>query len=78
MISDKFKDWMRSLTPGAKQAIATNAGTSVAMLYQLSTGHRLASSELAARIENAAPDAISRADINSTCRECPYFKQCGK
>jgi hypothetical protein len=66
---------MSTATVAEKQAAADAAGTSLAHLYQLSSGYRSASAALAARIEAAVP-AIKRGDLSETCAKCPYFKDC--
>lgn len=71
-----FKRWMKQSSPDEKKALAKGAKTSVNMLYQLGYGTRKASSELAARVENAAAGEIARGDLNATCEKCPYFKRC--
>lgn len=73
-----FKRWMAKSSPDDKKATAKRAKTSVNMLYQLGYETRNASNELAARLEDAADGAFSRADLNPTCAKCPYFKGCKK
>lgn len=76
MITSKFKKWVAALSTERKKNIASEAGTSVAMLYQLASGHRAASNELAARVETAANGEVTRGDMNATCRNCQYFIGC--
>ena len=73
-----FRNWVATLSAERKAAVALKAGTSVAMLYQLASGHRAASNTLAAKIESASVGAVTRGDMNETCAQCPYFKKCGK
>lgn len=76
MATIKFKKWVSGLSTERKKAIANGAGTSVAMLYQLASGHRGASNQLAGAIEAVSGSEIDRGDINATCRDCFYFKRC--
>jgi hypothetical protein len=75
MTSTKFQQWMRINTAGAKRDLAARAGTTVPMLYQLSSGLRNASSALALRIDAVASN-LTAGDLNKTCAECKYFKKC--
>lgn len=77
MIPNKFQQWMHSNTASVKRDLATRAGTTVPMLYQLSSGLRNASNALALRIDDAASD-LTAGDLNKTCAECKYFKKCKK
>lgn len=74
MTTSKFKKWVADLPINRKRSIADEAGTSVALLRQLASGHRGASSELAGRIESACDGEVLRGDINATCRNCQYYK----
>ena len=78
MVTEEFRAWMRTATVRQKQAVATAAGTSLSMLYQLASEARHASSELASRIEKASGKKLTRADISETCAECRYYKRCKK
>ena len=76
-----FKRWMKRATPEEKRALAKGAKTTVPLLYQLTydaQNKRVASSDLAARIERASAGEISRGDLNPTCDACPYFRECKK
>jgi hypothetical protein len=73
-----FKRWMSKSSPEDKKAVAKRAKTTVPLLYQLGYETRKASNDLAARIEQASDGAVTRADLNSTCDKCPYFKECKK
>lgn len=45
-------DWMHSATDQEREALATDAETSVAYLWQLAWGHRNPSRKLAERLES--------------------------
>jgi len=90
MTSEKLRDWMREATPEEQRELAAGAGTSRSHLYQLTypkeKGGRVASADLAARIEEAVKPitarakgrlpALARGDINPTCGACPYYHKC--
>jgi DNA-binding transcriptional regulator YdaS (Cro superfamily) len=78
MVTEQFREWMRTATVRQKRAAAARAGTSLSMLYQLASEARHASSELASRIETAVKGAVTRADVSETCAECKYYKKCKK
>jgi hypothetical protein len=76
-----FKRWMQKATPDDKKQLAKGAKTTVPLLYQLTyegQNKRVASSDLAARVEKASGGKITRGDLNPTCESCPYFKECKK
>lgn len=77
----KFKDWMATSTTHEKIKLANEAGTSAGHLYQLASGERDASANLAANLETAFKKlhpslGITRGDLNNACARCPYFKKC--
>lgn len=89
----RFLEWMKKSATDEKAAAAKEAKTSVMTLRLLAyemegkPHGRVASSDLAARIEegiekiNSRPrykalPSVTRADLNPTCRECKYFKAC--
>lgn len=86
---EKYKEWMKESTMPEKKALAAEAKTSLALLYQLAAGHRKASSELAGRIAKGVRSVrhgtgevplpvVLRGDISEVCGTCPYFKDCEK
>jgi hypothetical protein len=82
----KYKQWMKAATVEQKSTAAEKADTSLAHLYQLSTGFRKASPDLAARVEKGIEVAnrgtelpvIRRGDLAETCAKCPFYKDCEK
>jgi hypothetical protein len=76
MISERFKQWMDTATGKRKKEVAKKAELSLQRLYHLGAGYRNASSEMAARIEAAADGELTRADLNETCANCPYYQNC--
>lgn len=82
----QLRQFMSAAKAEQRKALAKVAGTSVAHLYHLLSGHRKASAELAGRIEHAAATlrkddrtlpAVKRSDICKACAECEYAKRCG-
>lgn len=82
-----MKLWMNQANASEQLALARLAHTSREYLYQLSSGTRVASAEIAGRIEASAkhisdkkPDSklpvITRADLAPACAKCPYAKKC--
>lgn len=79
---------MRLLTVEEQEQLALLAGTSREYLYQLGSGHRRASAEMAGRLERAAGIVRSRSPrsemlpvlprtaLSETCRECQYARAC--
>jgi hypothetical protein len=91
MGSKKLHEWMKAATPDEQHALAAAAKTSRSVLYQLcypkEKGGRVASAELADRIETAAKPItakskgrlpqLTRGDLCPACAACPYFAKCG-
>lgn len=80
---NKFKQWMDTSTTHDKIKLANHAGTSAGHLYQLASGDRSPSADLAGALEKAFDKfypslGITRGDLNLACARCPYFKQCMK
>lgn len=81
-----LKAWMKLATTFEQSELAKQAGTSREYLYQLGNGVRIASPEIAGRIETAARKlrktskgrlpALTRANLSPVCGECPYAKKC--
>jgi hypothetical protein len=67
---------METTTLTRKKEVAKQAKSSHILLYQLVTGHRNASADLAARIEYGAKGELDRGDLNVTCASCKYYKKC--
>ncbi len=80
-----MRQWMNVATPEEQEQMAMLAGTTRAMLYQYSGGHRTMSAERAGVIEAAAAKMrrtnrklpkLFRIDLAPACRSCPYARQC--
>lgn len=81
----RMADWMQ-LSDGVEQAmLADIAQTSRRYLYKLAAGHKVASAELAGRIEmaaaklreaNPALPRLLRTDLCPACAGCPFVRQC--
>lgn len=88
MSIDRFKAWMQESTMDEKETVVAAAETSLALLYQLASGHRKASSELAGRIAKGIAlvgkkkrktplPVVLRGDLCETCSKCSYYmKEC--
>lgn len=88
MSIDKFKAWMHESTTDEKETVIAVADTSLAMLYQLASGHRKASADLAGRIVKGLTlvgkkrrktplPVVLRGDLCETCAKCSYYmKEC--
>lgn len=88
MSLEKYKTWMQESTMDEKQTVVAAADTSLALLYQLASGHRKASADLAGRIvkgislvakkKRKTPlPVVLRGDICETCAGCSYYtKEC--
>lgn len=81
-MQNKFKVWLDNATGDEIDALAHHACVAPAYIRHVALGRRNASAELAGRIEAGLKkmgyESITRADLNSACRECPYFKACPK
>jgi hypothetical protein len=87
---ENFVYWLRQATKAEKEELAKLADTSVQMFYKLQytrdKGGRVASSDLAGRIEQAAQiisarhpgrfPSLTRADLSPACAQCPHFAGC--
>lgn len=80
-----LRKWMAAASPVEQTELAKRAKTTRGHLYQLSSGHRTASAELAGRIEiasiamrmkNDKLPLIDRASLCAACAACPYAKKC--
>jgi hypothetical protein len=89
MSIENYKTWMAATTTDEKNTVVAVAGTSLQVLYQVASGYRKPSSDLAARIEKGIAalarrkrevplPIVTRGDISEACAECPYMKRCGK
>lgn len=78
----KLKLWLASANAADKAWLARKAKTSLAYLRQIASGHRIASADIAGRIEDATTakaqtcslPVIRRGELAPACRECPYYK----
>lgn len=86
---ENYKTWMAAATTDEKNTVVAVAGTSLQVLYQVASGYRKPSADLAARIEKGiaalarkkratALPVVTRGDISEACAECPYMKRCSK
>lgn len=86
-----LKKWIIAATGEELRSLADMAGTSVKHLHHLAREYREASADLAGRIAESAEairrrgkyrkmrlPELSRADLCAACKDCPYFKACGK
>lgn len=81
-----MKAWMASATVDEQKTLAEAVGTSRGYLYQLASGHRDGSADLAGKVEAATAvmhkaskgrlPKIVRTDIASACRACQYAAKC--
>ena len=78
-----MKLWMTAATTAEQSALARRARTSRAYLYQLAVGDRVASAELARRLElaaetlaakNPALPSLGRESLCPACGRCEYAK----
>lgn len=58
-MSTQIRDWLHAAPNAERERVATEAGTSVAYLWQLAGGHRKATFELAARLLAATRGALT-------------------
>lgn len=62
-MSQQLRDWLHSTKQPARESAASEAGTSVAYLWQLAGGHRKASLELAKRLQEATRGNLTIAGL---------------
>lgn len=74
MVNAKYKVWWASKSGIDRLRIAKEAFSSRSMLYQVAINGRVASAELAGRLEVVSNNEINRGDACSTCRRCPYYR----
>jgi hypothetical protein len=83
----KFKAWMMLSDTAAKKKLAAAANLPMTYLYALLSGKRIASPELAARIEKASGKinkkssnypSLDRGDLSPVCGACEFYKKCKK
>ena len=81
-----IKIWMAAATPDEQELLAQRVGTTRAMLYQYSGGHRSASAERAIAIERETKamhraskgrlPIVYRTDLSAACRSCEFAARC--
>lgn len=83
-----LQHWMRLASVEEQEMLAQLAGTSREYLYQIGSGHRACSADLASRIERAASKinsrsarsavlpAVLRTSLAKACGACEYAAQC--
>jgi hypothetical protein len=85
MSIDAFKAWMQESTMDEKETVVAAADTSLPLLYQLASGHRKASADLASRVARGITlvgkkkrktplPVVLRGDLCETCSKCEYYK----
>lgn len=62
-MSDHLREWLAKTPADRREEVAKQAGTSVGYLWQLSGGHRKATSDLAARLQDASGGEITIAGL---------------
>ena len=77
--------WLAAANKKQRGALANRAKTSAAYLYQLATGRRTITAEVAANIEQGSKilhrnsdgfiPALDRRKLCDTCRYCPHAKK---
>jgi transcriptional regulator with XRE-family HTH domain len=78
-MNKQIKTWMADATTKQQQELAKHAGTSRGMLYQLASGQRKATVEMAARLEKAFNKMnvnLTRGDMSNTCASCFFYQRC--
>ena len=58
-----LRQYLKSLSPEAREALAAASCTTLGYLYQLAGGHRLASAAMCVRLESASDRAVTREDL---------------
>lgn len=86
MMNLKFREWMTAATTAEKAELAAAVDTSAVYLYQLSSGHREASPELARRIEiktkamsrrtKGRLATVWRVQMSTPCSQCEFARTC--
>jgi len=83
-MSAALKKFMDLATPAQQARLAELADTSRSYLYQLASGHRVASAEMAIAIEQATKTIrrgalklplVLRTDLARACSTCVYAKR---
>ncbi len=78
-----LKQWIISATAAEINNLAAAAGTSVAYLHQIASGHRRASACTAGAITDAANEirrgderlpVLRRSDLCEACGQCPHAR----
>lgn len=83
---NSFKLWMKLSSLTEKKLLARKAKTSLTYLYNLQSESRIASAEVAGKIELASEKMalksdyrlpkIRRQDLAVACRKCPHLSLC--
>ena len=85
-MSKTIQSWLKKANRSERARLATIAGTQISYLFQLATGHRIASAETAGRLEKASEQlaktsdlpVIRREDVCPACSVCPLAKAARK
>ena len=81
-----LREWMSATCAAEHSILAKLAKTSRGHLYQLAGGHRVASAQLAGRIEQASAamrvadkklPLVGRASMCAACAKCPHYAKHG-
>lgn len=75
----QIKQWMATATTDQQHQLAQRAKTSVGMLYQLASGKRKVTVEMAARLEQAFNKMnvdLTRGGMSATCAACFFYRRC--
>ena len=62
-MSNHIKQWLSEASETERKRVASEAGTSIAYLFQLSGGHRKASLELAFQLQQATRGKLTIAGL---------------
>lgn len=62
-MNEHLREWLAKTPADRREAVAAAAGTTIAYLWQLSGGHRKATPEIAARLQDASDGDITIAGL---------------
>lgn len=84
----KLIEWLKLATRLERKHLVDTAPVSSIMLYQIASGRKTPSAEMAAKLEQPLTELtrdskgrlpeVTRADISETCAQCPYAIKCLK